>query len=121
MMKAFEHGADGVIVSGCEPGKCYFNAGNTNAEKRVRRTGAWLDNVGLGANRVQMVHLPKDGAETFRQAVQEMADELRTAVRGDLRKPSTHATKGTEAAGEVAEGLKAESPEDAFLREIGII
>ena len=121
MMKAFEHGADGVIVSGCEPGKCYFNAGNTNAEKRVRRTGAWLDNVGLGANRVRMVHLPKDGAKPFRQAVHEMADELRTAVRSDLRKPSALATKETEATNVVAGGLKAESPEDAFLREIGII
>lgn len=121
MMKAFEYGADGVIVSGCEPGKCYFNAGNTNAVKRVRRTGAWLDNVGLGASRVRMVHLPKDGAEPFRQAVQEMADELRTVVRGDLHKATPFAEKRTGATEVGAEGLKAENPEDAFLREIGVI
>lgn len=121
MMKAFEYGADGVIVSGCEPGKCYFNAGNTNAVKRVRRTGAWLDNVGLGANRIRMVHLPKDGAEPFRQAVQEMADDLRASVRCDLHKPMVTAEREVEATEVVAEGQKAENPEDAFLREIGVI
>jgi len=88
MMKAFEHGADGVIVSGCETGKCYFNAGNINAEKRVRRTGDWLNNVGLGANRVRMVHLPQDGAEPFRQAAQEMADELRGMNTADRKMES---------------------------------
>jgi len=121
MMKAFEYGADGVIVSGCEPGKCYFNAGNTNAVKRVHRTGAWLDNVGLGANRVRMLHLPKDGAEPFRQAVQDMADELRTAVRGDLHKANLFSGEETGVTEVVVEGLKAENPEDAFLREIGVI
>jgi coenzyme F420-reducing hydrogenase delta subunit/NAD-dependent dihydropyrimidine dehydrogenase PreA subunit len=121
MMKAFEYGADGVIISGCEPGKCYFNAGNTNAVKRVRRTGAWLDNVGLGANRVRMVHLPKDGAEPFRQAVQEMADDLRMSARGDLHMLTPISEKGAGVNEVVAESEKAESREDAFLREIGII
>lgn len=121
MLKAFEYGADGVIVSGCEPGKCYFNAGNTNAAKRVRRTEAWLDNVGLGANRVQMLHLPQDGAEPFRKAVQEMADELRPMVRGGLLKETVLSGKNTGKTAVVAEEVKAESPEDAFLREIGVI
>ncbi|MBH90389.1 MAG: hypothetical protein CMF71_09230 [Magnetovibrio sp.] len=118
MLKAFEYGADGVIVSGCEPGKCYFNAGNTNAAKRVRRTEAWLDNVGLGANRVQMLHLPQDGAEPFRRAVQEMADELRPVLRGGLPK-QTLSGADTGKSEVVAEEVKA--AEDAFLREIGVI
>ena len=118
MLKAFEYGADGVIVSGCEPGKCYFNAGNTNAVKRVRRTEAWLDNVGLGANRVQMLHLPQDGAEPFRRAVQEMADELRPVLRGGSLKQTLSGAETGEAQ-VVAEEVKA--AEDAFLREIGVI
>jgi coenzyme F420-reducing hydrogenase delta subunit len=27
-MHAFESGADGVMVAGCQPGDCYFNIGN---------------------------------------------------------------------------------------------
>ena len=121
MLKAFEYGADGVIVSGCEPGKCYFNAGNTNAAKRVRRTEVWLDNVGLGANRVQMLHLPQDGAEPFRRAVQEMADELRPVLRGGSLNQTISSDEDAEDAQVIAEKIKAGSPEDAFLREIGVI
>jgi hypothetical protein len=68
-----------------------------------------------------MLHLPKDGAEPFRQAVQDMADELRTAVRGDLHKANLFSGEETGVTEVVVEGLKAENPEDAFLREIGVI
>ena len=85
LMKAFEDGADGVIVSGCEPGRCYYTTGNLNAEKRVRRVGDWLDDVGLTASRVRMVHLAEDGAEHFGQAVQELAEELRTLGPSPVR------------------------------------
>jgi hypothetical protein len=68
-----------------------------------------------------MVHLPKNGAEPFRQAVQEMADDLRTSVRGDLHKPMATAGRGAGTTEVVAEEQKAENPEDAFLREIGLI
>jgi hypothetical protein len=45
----------------------------------------------------------------------------RTVVRDDLHQPSAVAVKETEATDVVEEGPKPESPEDAFLREIGII
>ena len=112
LMRAFEHGADGVIVSGCEVGKCYFNAGNTNAVKRVRRIENWLKNVGLEVSRVRMLHLPKDGAEPFRQAAQEMADELR-GLKTVCEIVDTSVEK--------KEGKNSENPEETFLREMGII
>ena len=45
----------------------------------------------------------------------------RTVVREDLHQPSAVATNETEEIEEVEAGPKPESPEDAFLREIGII
>ena len=42
-------------------------------------------------------------------------------MRDDLHQPSAVAVKETEATDVVEEGPKPESPEDAFLREIGII
>ena len=45
----------------------------------------------------------------------------RTVVRDDLHQPSAVAVQETEVTDEVEEGPKPESPEDAFLREIGII
>ena len=34
VIKAFEHGADGVIVSGCHPGDCHYTSGNYHARRR---------------------------------------------------------------------------------------
>jgi len=87
LMKAFEDGADGVVVVGCEPGQCYYSAGNINAEKRVRRMRNWLEGVGLDADRVRMVHLPDDGAGPFKQAAQELAAEIRGLGPNPLRLP----------------------------------
>jgi len=34
IVKAFERGADGVIVSGCHPADCHYTAGNYHARRR---------------------------------------------------------------------------------------
>lgn len=33
LLKAFEKGADGVLLLGCPPGKCHFDFGNRRAEE----------------------------------------------------------------------------------------
>ena len=85
IMRAFEDGADGVVVAGCEPGCCLFNAGNTNAEKRVRWIRDWLDEVGLGSGRACMVHVPQDGADQFANAADAFAEEVRALGSSPLR------------------------------------
>src|ERR1035437_7294681 len=35
IIKAFEKGADGVLISGCQPGDCHYNAGNFHAKKSM--------------------------------------------------------------------------------------
>ncbi|MGI9383944.1 MAG: hydrogenase iron-sulfur subunit, partial [Methyloligellaceae bacterium] len=89
LMRAFEDGADGVVVAGCEPGCCLFNAGNTNAEKRVHWIRDWLDQVGLGAERARMVHLPQDGACNFADAANAFAEEVRALGPSPLRAGDT--------------------------------
>jgi len=86
VMKAFESGADGVVVAGCEPGKCYYFAGNLNAEKRVRRARDWLKDAGLDADRVQMVYLADDDVGSFTKAVHEMANGIRAFGANPLRR-----------------------------------
>ncbi|MBC8448999.1 MAG: hydrogenase iron-sulfur subunit, partial [Chloroflexi bacterium] len=34
LVKAFEQGADGVLVSGCHPGDCHYVSGNLLARRR---------------------------------------------------------------------------------------
>ncbi len=55
IMRAFEFGADGIIVSGCKLGECHYISGNEKAEKRLEMTGKLLDLLGYGAERLGSV------------------------------------------------------------------
>jgi coenzyme F420-reducing hydrogenase delta subunit len=50
--KAFERGADGVIVSGCHTGDCHYSTGNFHARRRFAVQRELLDFVGIDPSRV---------------------------------------------------------------------
>jgi coenzyme F420-reducing hydrogenase delta subunit len=52
ILKAFECGADGVMVIGCPAGKCKRVDGNVRASKRVAWLQKLLDEIGLGGKRL---------------------------------------------------------------------
>jgi len=86
LMRTFEAGADGVLVTGCEPGRCYHSTGNLNAARRVERAEGWLEDVGLGGKRVRMVHLPVGGVSNFAEAAEGLARDILSAGPNPLRK-----------------------------------
>ena len=55
-MKAFENGADGVLVAGCLEGGCHFIEGNLIAKKRVKSIQKILEECGIEKERLQMVN-----------------------------------------------------------------
>jgi F420-non-reducing hydrogenase iron-sulfur subunit len=52
LLRAFEAGADGVVVLGCPHSECQRIDGNSRAEKRVERTRAILMETGIGGDRL---------------------------------------------------------------------
>ncbi|MFZ2445754.1 MAG: hydrogenase iron-sulfur subunit [Syntrophobacteraceae bacterium] len=52
LFKAFETGADGVALVGCEPGTCRYGIGTAVAERNVEDTRGILDLLGLGRERL---------------------------------------------------------------------
>ena len=52
IVKAFEQGADGVVVSGCHPGDCHYVQGNLVARRRFTALRALLDFLGLDLRRI---------------------------------------------------------------------
>jgi len=61
LLRAFEAGADAVIVMVCPEGKCRFVEGNLRAKKRIKRTKSLLDEIELNGERLSMFNLnPKD-------------------------------------------------------------
>ena len=52
IVKAFERGADGVIVSGCHPADCHYTAGNYHARRRFGVFRELMDFMGIDPRRV---------------------------------------------------------------------
>ena len=54
ILKAFQNGADGVLVSGCHFGDCHYLEGNYKAAKRMFLLKSVLKNIGLDDKRLRM-------------------------------------------------------------------
>jgi F420-non-reducing hydrogenase iron-sulfur subunit len=76
-MKAFENGADGVLVAGCEEGSCHFKEGNLLAKRRVNYTRNILAEAGLEEERLRMVNVSAASAQKFAEYVREMVETVR--------------------------------------------
>ncbi|MDD1767255.1 MAG: hydrogenase iron-sulfur subunit, partial [Methanomassiliicoccales archaeon] len=51
ILRAFELGADGVLVAGCHIGDCHYISGNEKAQKKVEATKELIDQLGLDGRR----------------------------------------------------------------------
>ena len=56
LLKAFEGGARGVAIITCPLGECRLAEGNYRAQVRVRTIGRLLDEIGLGSERLLLLH-----------------------------------------------------------------
>ena len=55
IIKALQHGADGVLVSGCHPGDCHYISGNYYARRRFTLLKSLLEAVGIEAGPGQLL------------------------------------------------------------------
>jgi hypothetical protein len=62
-LKAFEDGADAIGVICCEEGNCHHLEGNRRCRQRLDYVSGLLEQVGLGANRLMIFHLPGSAVE----------------------------------------------------------
>ena len=77
VLKAFEGGADGVVVAGCMEGECHFMEGNLRARARVRYVKALLAEVGLGAERAEMFNMSAAMGREFADTMTEFTRRIR--------------------------------------------
>lgn len=77
ILRAFEKGADGVVVVGCMEGDCHFTSGNFRARKRVEQAKRILDTVGVGGERARMYNLSSAEGPRFAEYAREMDQEIR--------------------------------------------
>ena len=76
-MKAFENGADGVLVAGCLEGGCHFVEGNLCAKRRVNYTRDMLEEIGLEKERLRMVNISAAMARPLADDITDMVETVR--------------------------------------------
>ena len=76
LLRAFEAGADGVMVVGCLEGDCHFLMGNLRARRRVERVAALLEQAGIGGERVRMCNLSAGEGTKFARLAHEMVTHI---------------------------------------------
>lgn len=68
LLRAFESGADAVVVLACPEAECNYMQGSLRARKRVDRVKKMLDDIGLDGRRLNIFNInrgDKAAAETI--------------------------------------------------------
>jgi len=79
ILKAFQHGADGVLVSGCHPGDCHYVQGNLVARRRFQVFRSLMDFIGLDPRRLHFSWVSASEGHKWVKVVEEVTESVRAA------------------------------------------
>lgn len=77
IVKAFEVGADAVLVSGCHPGDCHYTAGNYHARRRWVLFRQLLDVLGIDMRRVHFTWISAAEGKKWQQVIKDITETTR--------------------------------------------
>jgi coenzyme F420-reducing hydrogenase delta subunit/ferredoxin len=77
IMRAFDEGADGVLVLGCHIGECHYDTGNHRAAKRIPILQSMMAFAGLEPERLQLDWVSASEGERFSHLVNSFTDTIR--------------------------------------------
>lgn len=86
ILKAFEEGADGVLVGGCHEADCHYISGNVKARQKVEETGRLLDLLGLGSDRLRIKWVNANEGEAFASEITDFTKTLSRLGPNPLKK-----------------------------------
>jgi coenzyme F420-reducing hydrogenase delta subunit len=77
IIKAFEGGADAVLISGCHPGDCHYNSGNFHARRRWIFFKELLDFVGIDSKRLHFSWVSASEGKKWVDVVNGVIDSVK--------------------------------------------
>lgn len=81
LMKAFENGADGIIVSGCHPNDCHYTSGNFHARRRWIVFRSLLDFIGFDTDRITFSWVSAAEGTKWAGLVNDVTENIRAKGR----------------------------------------
>ncbi len=77
IVKALQHGADGVLVSGCHPGECHYISGNLSARRKFSFLKSFLSYIGIEADRTIFTWISASEGDRFARVVEEVTARVK--------------------------------------------
>lgn len=77
VLKAFDAGADGVLICGCHPGDCHYAEGNYKTVRRIALLKKMLSQLGIEDERVRLEWVSASEGDRFASIVDDMTEKVR--------------------------------------------
>jgi len=77
VLKAFQFGADGVLILGCHPGDCHYVEGNYKTMRRLPLLKKMLAQLGVEEARVRLDWVSASEGEKYAKIVNDMTEVVR--------------------------------------------
>lgn len=77
VVKAFQLGADGVLILGCHPGDCHYAEGNYKAARRISLLKKMMAQFGIEDERIRLDWVSASEGDRFKKTVNEMTEQIR--------------------------------------------
>ena len=85
ILKAFQQGADGVLVAGCHIGECHYGKGNFITAKRVAVMKELIQFIGISPKRLRLEWIATSESNKFSKVVSEFTEEISQLGPSPLR------------------------------------
>lgn len=82
VLRAFQRGADGVIIAGCHPGDCHYTSGNYFARRRLAMLFSMLDYLGIERERTRVEWISAAEGSKFAATMREFAEQVAALGKG---------------------------------------
>ncbi|MBE3071199.1 MAG: hydrogenase iron-sulfur subunit [Planctomycetes bacterium] len=79
VLRAFEGGADAVLVSGCHPGDCHYTSGNFHARRRWTVFRDLLNFTGIDPRRLHFSWVSAAEGAKFAELINDVTAKVRDA------------------------------------------
>jgi coenzyme F420-reducing hydrogenase delta subunit len=76
ILKAFEQGAAGVLLSGCRPDECHYGFGNRYVGEILRVAGHLIELFGYSAKRLKMEQMVPGETDAWLEKVESFVAEV---------------------------------------------
>ncbi len=77
IVKAFQQGADGVLVAGCHPGDCHYSEGNYHARRRYAVMHKLMEYTGGEKARVRLEWVSASEGAKWARVVNEFTETVK--------------------------------------------